>query len=391
MTTETQALAVIDQQIAATLRSDAPLGQEDKGRLMGMAKYLVANNLAPKNDTPEAVVAKFMAGRELGLAPMQAMVDLYVVNGQVMGDTRIMASQLRAGGWDFWYEGTNTEQATVVLLDPKGREHRLTVTYDECHEAGWDQSYGKVKPTWQGGGRAIMLRYRALSQAIRAFAADTLNLRVDKANVQRLGGENAPNDAAVIRAMVQRLGVTATMGLVLTAANAGVEGDVLPSTFDSAGSAASASPAPSDAAAAPLDADFADLDAAPWEEQEQQPAAYRTPEQVRTAIQARATAEQGHDLLAAQSRQGLVAGTLEQLFPNGADRASRQAARHALLDYLLGKPSVKTLTTGECTALLEWAQERTPEGEWLISDLAIAEADLILQAAGHDHGQRELF
>lgn len=375
MTHETRALTIVDQreqaQAMAALRSDAPLTKDDKVRLMDMARYLVANALAPKNDTPETLVAKFNAGRELGLAPMQSMVDLYVVNGYVLGDTRILASQLRAGGWDYYYRETSAERATVVLVAPNGREHALTVTYDECHEAGWDQAYGKTKPSWQGGGRSIMVRYRALSQAIRAFAADTLNLRVDKAKVQRLGGENAPDDPATVRDLVQRLGVTATMGLVLQA------------------QAALDAGAPTDAAALapgeddPLDAEFVDQ----GDDEDDQ---LRAAEQVRDAIRAQAIAHEGDERPADQRQQGVVAGTLEQLFPNTPDRAARQAARYSLMHYLVGKTTTKELTTGECQALLEWAQVRTPEGEWLIADRAIAEAAMILQTVGAANGQQRM-
>lgn len=401
-TTNENALAVVGQQVVAILRTDAPLGKEDKGRLMEMARYLVANGLAPKNDSAEAVVAKFMAGRELGLAPMQALVDLYVVNGQVLGDTRVLGSQLRAGGWDYWYTETSMERASVVLLSPNGREHALTVTYDECHGAGWDQGYGgKEKQTWQGGGRAIMLRYRVLSQAIRAFAADTLNLRVDKARVQRLGGDQAPDDAATIREIVQRLGPTATMGLVvqvqgeIEAAKVGGASGALAITEPRQALARHDGPAGEDD---PLDADFTDAETTEDDDlegdndQEAEPPTRAgrpyPPEMVREGIQSRAG--KGSAEMADARRQGFVAGALDQLFANAANPASRKAARYSLMHYLLGKTTTKELTQGECTALLAWAQTQNRDGDWVISDHAIAEAAMILQAVGAANGQQAL-
>jgi len=404
-TTNDKALAVIEQQAVATLRSGGPIDDGEKAQLLKMAEYLVTNNLAPKNDTPAAVVTKFLAGRELGLAPMQAMVDLYVVNGQVMGDTRIMASQLRAGGWDYWFDETSMERATVVLRSPEGREHTLTVTYDECHEARWDQAYDyksaswKPKPTWQGGGRAIMLRYRALSQAIRAFAADALNLRVDKVKVQRLGGNDVPNDAAVIRELVQRLGVTTTMGLVIQA-----QGELEAARASGGGASASgvvtieggASPQVEPAGRGqddPLDGEVTEyeepVDASgddgdePVSQSEQPKAQDATrhqrpyaPEVLKRAIAGRVA--RGRTTPADEPRQRAVAGALEQLFPGMADRAARTAARHTLMDYLVGKTTTKALTDGEASALLAWAEEVNEAGEYIISDMAIDEAALVL-------------
>jgi hypothetical protein len=47
------------------------------------AQYCVKSGIVPHGDTPEAVVVKIQAARELGITPMRGLQSLYVVNGRV--------------------------------------------------------------------------------------------------------------------------------------------------------------------------------------------------------------------------------------------------------------------------------------------------------------------
>jgi hypothetical protein len=111
--------------------------------------------------------------------------------------------------------------------------------------------------------------------------------------------------------------------------------------------------------------------------------------QVKKGVASRAIA--GGDATASQAKQGLVAGTLEQLFPNTKDATALKAARYSVTDYLLGKTTSKTLTVGECDALMTWATTRDADGGSIISDHAIVEAGRILAAVGKAAGQQDLF
>jgi len=94
---------------------------------------------------------------------------------------------------------------------------------------------------------------------------------------------------------------------------------------------------------------------------------------------------------ASADQRGFIAGTLEQLFPNIADKTMRSTARAAVTNYLFGKPSTSKLTKGECDALSAWMLTTGADGLKIVDDHAITEAGRILESVGNASGQKALF
>lgn len=120
-----------------------------------------------------------------------------------------------------------------------------------------------------------------------------------------------------------------------------------------------------------------------------QPTRPYDPETVKRGVVGKAA--KGSYEAASTAQRGFIAGTIEQLFPNIADTVTRQAARYAVTNYLLGKTSTSKLSKGECDALSRWMLTPDADGVEMIEDHAITEAARILEAVGVANGQQGMF
>jgi len=130
------------------------------------------------NDSPTGVddmLAAVMIGKELGIGPMQAINDLYIVNGQISMSGKLMSGLVHRAGHAIHVEVTNTKAtATAFRRDPF--THKLvemgevTFTAEDAKRAGLDD-----KSTYKNYPR-IMLSWRAISNLCRIYFADVLTL-----------------------------------------------------------------------------------------------------------------------------------------------------------------------------------------------------------------------
>ncbi|MBC7235015.1 MAG: hypothetical protein H5T69_04175 [Chloroflexi bacterium] len=114
-----------------------------------------------------------------------------------------------------------------------------------------------------------------------------------------------------------------------------------------------------------------------------------TPQQVRSWLQRKAALFAAQGKTATPGQRGAMIGALEALFPS-EPRDMRTQCRYSLLRYVYGVDSSKKLTDAQALALLAWAQARDDMGIPRASDLAIAEAAAIINAAGEAAGQQRL-
>lgn len=119
-------------------------------------------------DKPEALAAVILTGLELGLGPMQAMREVYIVKGRPsLSATLMLALARRAGVRTRWIE-TSSTKATIGVTVPGEAEQTMTFAEADAKAAGlWGQGTWKVYP-------AAMLRARATSAAMRAFCPDVM-------------------------------------------------------------------------------------------------------------------------------------------------------------------------------------------------------------------------
>ena len=130
------------------------------------------------NDSTTGVddmLAAVMMGKELGIGPMQAINDLYIVNGQVSMSGKLMSALVHRAGHAIHLDVTNKKAtATAFRRDPYS--HKLvemgSVEFSEADAklAGLDK-----KGTYTSYPR-IMLSWRAITNLCRVYFADVLTL-----------------------------------------------------------------------------------------------------------------------------------------------------------------------------------------------------------------------
>ena len=134
-----------------------------------------AGDMVPRHfqGNPQATMAAIVRGMEIGLAPMQALSSIAVVNGRPMiyGDA-LPALMQRAGHHvDVEYEGSGDSLTAVATLTRGDSGKSITRRFGmtDAKRAGL---LGKQGPWMQYTAR--MLAHRARSWAIRDGAADAL-------------------------------------------------------------------------------------------------------------------------------------------------------------------------------------------------------------------------
>ena len=134
-------------------------------------KAIINSGLAPKGfNSPEAVMVAVQHGLELGLAPMQALQSIAVVNGKpvIYGDTALALATAHPAFLDI----EETVEGNVATCAVKRRDRSAVVrTFSEA-DAKRAGLWGKAGPWQQYHNR--MLQMRARSWALRDAFPDAL-------------------------------------------------------------------------------------------------------------------------------------------------------------------------------------------------------------------------
>lgn len=158
----------------------APRGILPSSSEMAVIRQLVAD-LAPligtdflprQIDTPHKALAIVLKGRELGIPPMEALAQLYVVNGKVTMQAQLMLALIARSGLGTWQIEESTAQACTVVMkrSDNGAAMRLRFTIEEAKAAGL---LGKSGSAWSAYP-AAMLRARAISACARIVFPDVI-------------------------------------------------------------------------------------------------------------------------------------------------------------------------------------------------------------------------
>jgi hypothetical protein len=139
-----------------------------------MARFCIAvvnSNLAPKTfQSPEAVMVAIQHGMELGLAPMQALQSIAVINGRpvIWGDAALALATAHPDFEDI--DETSRDGTAICTVKRKGR----TPVTREFSEADAKRAglLGKAGPWTQYPKRMLQMRARAF--AIRDAFPDAL-------------------------------------------------------------------------------------------------------------------------------------------------------------------------------------------------------------------------
>lgn len=134
------------------------------------AAYRLAGNLSMSNLLPQALFGKpndvlvtILYGQELGLAPMQAIQSIYVVNGRPTLSGQLWAALARKAGHKVRVTDETADSCTVEVerSDDLGHPTRVTYTLTQAKIAGL-----AGKDVWKSHP-AAMLYARAVSTACR--------------------------------------------------------------------------------------------------------------------------------------------------------------------------------------------------------------------------------
>lgn len=173
--TEQTTTAVAKPQVSAggQIAALVPQSLDDAFRL---AKALaMSGDMVPKHfqGKPEMTMAAIVRGMEIGLAPMQALSNIAVINGRasVWGDA-LPAMMQRAGHHvdaDVTGEGDKMVATATLTRGDSGKTVTRTFSVDDAKKAGL---WGKAGP-WQSYPKRMLLM-RARTWAVRDGAADAL-------------------------------------------------------------------------------------------------------------------------------------------------------------------------------------------------------------------------
>lgn len=118
---------------------------------------------------PADVLIAVGLGRAIGIAPAQALYEIYVVNGRPSPSANLMAALVRRAGHKLRIDGDATTcTATLIRADDPGHPFTATWTIEQARAA---QLAGK--DTWKQYP-AAMLRARAVTEVVRMGASEAV-------------------------------------------------------------------------------------------------------------------------------------------------------------------------------------------------------------------------
>ncbi|QNQ90739.1 hypothetical protein GP475_08875 [Corynebacterium poyangense] len=136
-----------------------------------LATGLCATQMVPSTyrDKPDDGAAAILYGAELGLKPLQALQQIFVVRGKPAIYARTMVALLKAKGYTFSTVEDTPEAVTVRGTSPSGETEEARWTLERAKRAGYTKSNEKYQTDPQA-----MLYAKAASEVCRKLAPDVL-------------------------------------------------------------------------------------------------------------------------------------------------------------------------------------------------------------------------
>lgn len=136
---------------------------------MAMASSIAATQFVPMayRNKPDEVLAAILAGRELGIGPMQALRDIHMIEGRPALAAHLQLAMLRRGGIQI-LSSESTDKRAVIHARRKdtGEEATVEWTLEEADRAGLTS-----KNNWRGYP-ADMLWSRCVGRLTRRLGSD---------------------------------------------------------------------------------------------------------------------------------------------------------------------------------------------------------------------------
>ena len=140
---------------------------------MALGEVFAESGIFKDTKTAAQAVVKILAGKEMGLSPIESMNNLFIVNDKIGVTTGVIASRIKKSGkYDFQVKVLNEKECAIEfsLLGEKPLVLGLsTFTFADCAKAGLAN-----KDVWKNYPRNMMFN-RALSNGAKWFCADIIS------------------------------------------------------------------------------------------------------------------------------------------------------------------------------------------------------------------------
>ena len=138
---------------------------------MSLADVFVKSGMFPDLKTQAQGVVKILAGRELGLAPLESMTNIYIVNGKVALQAKIIGSLIKKSKkYDYQLEKLDDQECILVFYvienEKKIELGKSSFTIKDAAKAGIVN-----KDVWKAYPRNLLFA-RALSNGSKWYCAD---------------------------------------------------------------------------------------------------------------------------------------------------------------------------------------------------------------------------
>lgn len=150
-------------------------------------------------DNPGKLMMTVLAGREIGMGPMEALRSFYLVNGNFTVWGSAVITQLKRHGYKVKWGECDAKKATVTITSPDGDAHSETYTIEEATTAGLTAD--PKKENWKKYP-ARMLRWKAVGQAVRFFCPEVLNGSYIR---EEMDGDAAPDAVADVEVTEEQI------------------------------------------------------------------------------------------------------------------------------------------------------------------------------------------
>lgn len=141
---------------------------------MDLGKVFAESGVFPDIKSAAQGCVKILAGRELGLTPIQSLSSFYFVNGKLGITSNTVAAKIKSDGkYDYHVEVHNEQECTIIFfrIGKVGKEDlgRSTFTFKDGAKAGLVN-----KDNWKNYPRN-MLFSRALMNGVRWYCPDAIH------------------------------------------------------------------------------------------------------------------------------------------------------------------------------------------------------------------------
>jgi len=139
---------------------------------MALGDVFVKSGMFKDVKSQAEAVVKILAGRELGLAPLESMTNIYMINGKIALPAKIIGSLIkRSNRYDYIVEKLNEQECEIVFYrlekdDKKIEIGKSNFTIKDAAKAGIVN-----KEVWKAYPRNLLFA-RALTNGAKWFCAD---------------------------------------------------------------------------------------------------------------------------------------------------------------------------------------------------------------------------